>query len=138
MPRRPPEYPLPRGVKVTSLVFGRGAFGDPLGEWGYQTPELPEGISGSALERSDRDVQSKVAEFWFRLNCKPFDPDRPWFTLGVSLLGGPDRIPPETLSPQAILTDEFQELIPAEVLDALAAKMITEAVEQSSGYVGSP
>lgn len=116
--RRPPQHPLPRGLIWKPLGFGIGAFGDPMAEWAYRTPAQPQGLTTAALRRAPQLEQAELA-------------DRPWFTLGSSVLGGPDVLAPEHAPALTFLEEEFAGVVSPEVIANVAARLQREAEEWS-------
>lgn len=125
-PRRPPEYPLCRGLFWKHAHAGGFRANDPLAEWAYRTPAHPQGLSRSALRRATQAAQTELAEYWYRLNFLPFEHDVGGTGYGV-LPAGPGGYAPGSMLPGAYLTDEFTDVLPLTVIEDISARLMREA-----------
>ena len=129
MQRRPPQFALPLGVVWHTARVGELRAGDPIGEWAYITPSHQDGLTTSQLRATTALEQLNVGLFWFYSNYVPFNDDGTYFGFaphGVGFGQGPMA---SYWSPEAILADEFDQIIPSEPL-ALLGNRLKEQTER--------
>ena len=103
-------------------------FGRPLAEWAYITPSHLGGLTTSDLQLASADDQAETAQFSFLSNYEPFINDERC-SVSVRLILGLGGLLLLLGTPLAILEGEFDGVVRAEILSAVAGQLGAQAAE---------